>query len=128
MKTGSSDQVIMYRLHISSWWVAPAYVGDARSVELKLQVASSTCPGQKLTPETGVKPWGSCGLFSTRRLWLSPWVISSRYTDLYAGEAWLEEAEEPEKVQVSTQGMFKQNAGLPATLNDHKSNWCPPSN
>lgn len=44
MKTGSSVHIIMYRLHISSWWVDPADVTSSLSSELKSQVASRVSP------------------------------------------------------------------------------------
>ncbi len=84
MKTGSSLQIIMYRLHISWWCVEPACVTSVRSLESKSQVASRTCPGKKVMFDTGVKPCGSCGLCSHTRLWLPSFSILSMYTDLRA--------------------------------------------
>ena len=47
-KTGSSLHIIMYRLHISLWWVDPATVTSVRSVESKSHVASITSPDVKV--------------------------------------------------------------------------------
>ena len=44
MNTGSSLHIIMYRLHISWWCVAPAVVTASRSVESNSQVASRRSP------------------------------------------------------------------------------------
>jgi hypothetical protein len=58
IKTGSSLHIIMYKLHISSWWVAPAFVTSSLSSELKSQVASNVSPAGAMQPDFQTRYWG----------------------------------------------------------------------